>query len=72
MKKTTLLYVIVSLVFTNFTPAQSKLKAIKAGSFIDVVSGTMLKNQIILIQNDTKIIFITQLSVVYLKKILKQ
>ena len=53
MKKILFLYVIVSLVFTGFTSAQSKLKAIKAGSFIDVVSGTMLKNQIILIQNDT-------------------
>ncbi len=53
MKKIILLYVIVSLVFINFAAAQSKLKAIKAGSFIDVVSGTMLKNQIILIQNDT-------------------
>ena len=53
MKKTILLYVIVSLVFINFAAAQSKLKAIKAGSFVDVVSGMMLRNQIILIQNDT-------------------
>ncbi len=53
MKKTLFLYLIVSLVFTSFTPAQNKLKAIKAGSFIDVISGTILKNQIILIQNDT-------------------
>ncbi len=53
MKKTIVLYVIVSLVFINFAAAQSKLKAIKAGSFVDVNSGTMLKNQIILIQNDS-------------------
>ena len=53
MKKTLLLYIIVSLAFIGLAPAQSKVKAIKAGSFIDVTTGAMLKNQIILIQNDT-------------------
>ena len=53
MKKTLLLYIIVSLAFIGLAPAQSKVKVIKAGSFIDVTTGAMLKNQIILIQNDT-------------------
>ena len=53
MKKTTLLYVIISLVFMNFAAAQGKLKAIKAGGFIDVTNGSVLKNQIILIQDDS-------------------
>ena len=53
MKKTTLLYAIISLVFMNFAAAQGKLKAIKAGGFIDVTNGSVLKNQIILIQDDS-------------------
>lgn len=53
MKKTLMLYAIASLLITNFAAAQTKLKAIKAGSFIDVITGTMLRNQIILIQNDS-------------------
>ena len=45
---------ILSLVFcTSITFAQSKLKAIKAGTMIDVVSGTALKNQVILVDADT-------------------
>ena len=53
MKKTLFLYAILSVVLINFASAQSKLKAIKAGSYIDVTNGMLLKNQIILIQNDT-------------------
>jgi imidazolonepropionase-like amidohydrolase len=45
---------ILFLVFcSTITIAQHKLKAIKAGTLIDVVSGTALKNQIILIDGDT-------------------
>lgn len=53
MKKKLFLYVIVSLLCTSFLQAQSKIKVIKAGRLIDVVSGKVLKDQIILIQNDT-------------------
>lgn len=53
MKKKLFLYVIASFVITSLVPAQNKIKAVKAGNLIDVVTGTLLKNQIILIQNDT-------------------
>jgi imidazolonepropionase-like amidohydrolase len=51
MKKHLLLTVLISLSIFN-TFGQSKIKAIKAGRLIDVVSGTILKNQIILIDNN--------------------
>jgi imidazolonepropionase-like amidohydrolase len=50
MKKTFLL--ISLLAFGNFSFAQSKLKAIKAGRVIDVVNSTVLLNQIILIDSN--------------------
>ncbi|MBB6003240.1 amidohydrolase family protein [Arcicella rosea] len=37
----------------NVTFSQSKIKAIKAGKLIDVISGEILKNQIILIDSNT-------------------
>jgi imidazolonepropionase-like amidohydrolase len=53
MRKISFLLIIVIFVFTNIVHAQHKLKAIKAGTLIDVVNGAVLKNQIILIDNDT-------------------
>lgn len=53
MSKKIFLYVIASFVFAGFAQGQNKLKAIKAGGLIDVVTGTVLKNQVILIDNDT-------------------
>ncbi|MBC6988360.1 metal-dependent hydrolase family protein [Hymenobacter sp. BT491] len=48
------LLIIIALYFSlcNAAQAQSKLKAIKAGRLVDVVKGTVLTNQIILIDND--------------------
>ncbi len=40
------------LVMCNVLIAQSKIKAIKAGKLIDVVSGTVLYNQIILLDSN--------------------
>src|SRR5450432_1829542 len=53
MRKISFLLIIVIFVFTNIVHAQHKLKAIKAGTLIDVVNGAVLKNQIILFDNDT-------------------
>lgn len=52
MKKHLLLIALISLVTLNSFYGQSKIKAIKAGRLIDVVSGTVLKNQVILIDNN--------------------
>jgi imidazolonepropionase-like amidohydrolase len=52
MKKHLLLIALISLVTLNPFFGQSKIKAIKAGRLIDVVTGTVLKNQIILIDNN--------------------
>ena len=46
-------FITVSILFANLAFGQQKLKAIKAGRLIDVVSGTILTDQIILIENDT-------------------
>ncbi|QDA59289.1 Xaa-Pro dipeptidase [Hymenobacter jejuensis] len=48
------LLIIIALYFSlcHAAQAQSKLKAIKAGRLVDVVKGTVLTNQIILIDND--------------------
>lgn len=44
------LFIIIAILAINFCAnAQSKLKAIKAGKVIDVVNGTVLTNQVILI-----------------------
>ena len=53
MTKKLLLLISTVFVFINLVQGQHKLKAIKAGTLIDVSSGTVLKNQIILIDNDT-------------------
>ncbi|MEP6648048.1 MAG: amidohydrolase family protein [Saprospiraceae bacterium] len=53
MKRTIFFLAIISFAFSNFVQAQNKVKAIKAGRLIDVASGSILKNQIILIQSDT-------------------
>lgn len=52
MKKYLYLITFISLVTLNTNFGQSKIKAIKAGKLIDVVAGTVLKNQIILIDNN--------------------
>ncbi|MEO7175549.1 MAG: amidohydrolase family protein [Saprospiraceae bacterium] len=53
MKRTITLIAVVFVACANMMHAQSKVKAIKAGRLIDVTSGSILKNQIILIQSDT-------------------
>jgi imidazolonepropionase-like amidohydrolase len=50
-----LLITLMSIASLNATFGQSQIKAIKAGRLIDVVTGTVLKNQVILVDN-TKII----------------
>jgi imidazolonepropionase-like amidohydrolase len=52
MRKYLFLITLISLASLNTTFGQSKIKAIKAGRLIDVVTGTVLKNQIILIDNN--------------------
>lgn len=55
MKKYLFIITLISLVAVQTSTGQSKqskLKAIKAGKLIDVVTGTVLKNQIILINNN--------------------
>lgn len=52
MKKYLFLITIISIILLNPSFGQSKIKAIKAGTLIDVVSGKVLKNQIILIDNN--------------------
>src|SRR4051794_13866054 len=45
--------IVATLVFTGFfAAAQSKLTAIKAGKVIDVIHGTVLSNQVILIDSN--------------------
>ena len=53
MIKKFLLTLPLFVLFNGLVTAQSKIKAIKAGMLIDVVSGTVIKNQIILIDADT-------------------
>jgi imidazolonepropionase-like amidohydrolase len=53
MRQKLLLFISVFFVLINLVVGQQKIKAIKAGSIIDVVSGTVLTNQIILISSDT-------------------
>jgi imidazolonepropionase-like amidohydrolase len=52
MKKYLLLIILMSITTLNTSLGQSKIKAIKAGKLIDVVTGTVLLNQIILIDNN--------------------
>jgi imidazolonepropionase-like amidohydrolase len=52
MKKLILSISLTVIVACNVTLAQSKIKAIKAGKLIDVESGKVLINQIILIDNN--------------------
>src|SRR3954466_15381328 len=46
------LAVVAVFIASGFTIAQPKLKAIKAGKLIDVVNGTVLTNQVILIDSN--------------------
>lgn len=52
MKKFLLSILLITTVTCNVSFAQSKIKAIKAGKVIDVLSGTVLTNQIILIDSN--------------------
>ncbi len=52
MKKLLFLISFALIVTCNVSLAQSKIKAIKAGKFIDVVSGKVLINQIILLDSN--------------------
>jgi len=52
MKKLILSILLTVIVACNISFAQSKIKAIKAGKMIDVLSGTVLLNQIILIDSN--------------------
>src|SRR3954451_24973173 len=51
-KQKFLVIIATILTLTNIANAQGKLKAIKAGKVIDVVSGTVLTNQVILIDSN--------------------
>jgi imidazolonepropionase-like amidohydrolase len=53
MRKYLFLMTFMSIATLNVTFGQSKIKAIKAGKLIDVVTGTVLKNQVILVDNNT-------------------
>ncbi|PKB15014.1 amidohydrolase family protein [Flavobacterium sp. 5] len=63
MKRILFFLALLSFSFSTIVQAQSKVKAIKAGRFIDVVNGSVLKNQIILIQNDTIVAIGTSISI---------
>ena len=52
MRKYLFLITLVSIEALNTSFGQSKIKAIKAGRLIDVVTGTMLTNQIILVDSN--------------------
>lgn len=52
MRKYLFLITLISIATFNTIFGQSKIKAIKAGMLIDVVAGTVLKNQVILIENN--------------------
>jgi imidazolonepropionase-like amidohydrolase len=52
MKKLLLSISLIVITVCNVSFAQSKIKAIKAGKVIDVLSGVVLSNQIILIDNN--------------------
>jgi imidazolonepropionase-like amidohydrolase len=52
MKNKILVSLIFLIVSCTLSFAQSKIKAIKAGKLIDVVSGTVLKNQIIIVDSN--------------------
>lgn len=53
MTKKIFLFSVCIFVLAHLAQSQHKFKAIKAGTFIDVVNGTALKNQVILISGDT-------------------
>lgn len=52
MKKIVFLITSMSLIITSTSFGHSKIKAIKAGKLIDVVTGTILTNQIILVDSN--------------------
>ncbi|MDJ1503145.1 metal-dependent hydrolase family protein [Xanthocytophaga agilis] len=53
MKLKFILLFALTIIFCQLVAAQSRLKAIKAGKVIDVVSGTVLNQQVILIDSNT-------------------
>jgi imidazolonepropionase-like amidohydrolase len=53
MRKNIFLFILGLFVLTSLVHGQQKLKAIKAGRFLDVIGGKILINQIILINSDT-------------------
>ncbi len=53
MRKYLFLVTLLSMTTLNGLFAQSKIKAIKAGKLIDVITGTVLKNQVIIIKDNT-------------------
>src|SRR5438045_9487518 len=53
MRKKLLFFIAILCLFVNLAQAQQKMKAIKAGKLVDVVNGTVLSNQTILIDGDT-------------------
>ncbi len=53
MRKNIILLVLGLFLLTSFVNGQQKAKAIKAGRVVDVISGKILTNQIILINSDT-------------------
>ena len=52
MKKVVFLTTSMSLIIASTSFGQSKIKAIKAGRLIDVVTSTILTNQIILVDSN--------------------
>ena len=52
MKKIVFLVSFMSFIIASTSFGQSKIKAIKAGKLIDVVTGTILTNQIILVDSN--------------------
>lgn len=52
MKKVVFLIISISLIIASTSFGQSKIKAIKAGRLIDVVTSTILTNQIILVDSN--------------------
>jgi imidazolonepropionase-like amidohydrolase len=52
MKNKTILTVLIIITSCTIVFSQTKIKAIKAGKLIDVIGGTVLNNQIILIENN--------------------
>lgn len=63
MRKYLFLITLISIVTLNTSFGQSKIKAIKAGRLIDVVTGTILTNQIILVDSNIIVEFGSGISI---------